>query len=328
MATVIASQAVVSGVFSVVHQAVRLSYLPRLKVEHFSAKTYGQVFVPAANVALGLATAGLVITFGSSAALAGAYGVAVAAVMAIATVLTLVWLIQRDSLGNRVLVFLMLAILAVDLFFCAANFTKIIDGGWVPIAAGAMMFVIMNTWTRGRNVVSRQIIRDHHSVRELQLRLESPDPPSRAPGTAVYLASSPEGLPRALWHNLRYNNVVHERVILVTILTEEIPRVSRDRRLEITDVLPGIVRIVARSGFMEQPDITTVLHDASKEGVRYNPAETTFFVGNESVFFARSALKAWEKRLFAFLLRNSRRAASFYRVPETRLVEIGARIGV
>jgi KUP system potassium uptake protein len=216
----------------------------------------------------------------------------------------------------------------VDVFFCAANFTKIIDGGWVPIAAGALMFVIMNTWTRGRNVVSRQIIREHHSVRDLQLRLESPDPPSRAPGTAVYLASSPEGLPRALWHNLRYNNVVHERVILVTILTEEIPRVSRDRRLEITDVLPGIVRIVARSGFMEQPDITTVLHDASKEGVRYNPAETTFFVGNESVFFARSALKAWEKRLFAFLLRNSRRAASFYRVPETRLVEIGARIGV
>jgi KUP system potassium uptake protein len=328
MATVIASQAVLSGVFSVVHQAVRLSYLPRLKVEHSSAKTYGQVFVPAANVALGLATAGLVVTFGSSGALAGAYGIAVSLVMTIATVLTLIWLIQRDSALNRALAGLMAAILAVDLAFCAANFTKIVDGGWVPIAAGILMFVVMNTWTRGRIVVARQVARDHRSVRDLQQRLESADPPARAPGTAVYLASNPEGLPRALWHNLRYNNVVHEQVILVTVLTEEIPRVSRDRRIEIADVLPGIVRIVARSGFMETPDIAHILHEAAREGVRYDPADATFFVGNESVFFVRSPLKAWEKRLFAFLLRNSRRAASFYRVPENRLVEIGARIGV
>jgi KUP system potassium uptake protein len=327
-ATVIASQAAVSGVFSVVHQAVRLGYLPRMKVEHSSAKTYGQVFVPAADVALGLATAGLVLAFGSSGALAGAYGIAVSLVMAIATVLTLVWLIQRDSAVSRLLAFLMVAILAVDLVFCAANFTKLVQGGWVPIAAGAVVFLIMNTWTRGRAVVARQIVREHRSVRDLQQRLDSPHPPARAPGTAVYLASSPEGLPRALWHNLRYNNVVHERVILVTIMTEEVPRVSRDRRLEITDVLPGVVRIVARSGFMESPDITQVLYEASKEGVEYNPAETTFFVGNESVFYGRSPLTHWEKRLFAFLVRNSRPAASFYRVPDTRLVEIGAAIAV
>jgi KUP system potassium uptake protein len=203
-----------------------------------------------------------------------------------------------------------------------------VEGGWVPIVAGTLLFIIMNTWTRGRIVVSSQVAREHRSVRDLQLRLESPDPPARAPGTAVFLASSSEGLPRALWHNLRYNNVIHEQVILVTIMTEEIPRVSRDRRLEITEVLPGIVRIVARSGFMETPNITTVLHEASKYGVRYNPADTTFFVGNESVFFGKSPLKEWEKRLFAFLLRNSRRAASFYRVPENRLVEFGARIAV
>ena len=190
MATIIASQAVVSGVFSVVHQAVRLSYLPRLKVEHSSEKTYGQVFVPAANVALALATAGLVVAFGSSGALAGAYGIAVSAVMAIATILTLVWLIQRDSLVNRALVALMIAIFAVDILFCAANITKIVAGGWVPIAAGTLLFIVMNTWTRGRIVVSGQVVREHRSVRDLQLRLESPDPPARAPGTAVFLASS------------------------------------------------------------------------------------------------------------------------------------------
>ncbi len=327
-ATVIASQAVISGVFSVVHQAVRLSYLPRLKVAHSSAKTYGQVFVPTANVALGLATSGLVLWFQKSEALAGAYGVAVSLVMVIATVLTLVWLVQRDSPANRLIFLLMIVILAVDLTFCVANMTKLAEGGAVPIIAGTLLFVVMNTWTRGRSVLAAQIVREHRSVRDLQLRLQSADPPARAPGTAVYLASSPEGLPRALWHNLHYNNVVHERVILVSILTEEIPRVSRDRRLEISEELPGVIRIVARSGFMETPDITNVLHEASKEGVRYNPAETTFFVGNESVFFARSKLRGWEKRLFAFLLRNSRPAASFYRVPEHRLVEIGARIGV
>ena len=177
-------------------------------------------------------------------------------------------------------------------------------------------------------IIASYIAREHRSVYQLQQLLASANPPLRVPGTAVYLASNREGLPRALWHNVRYNNVLHERVLLVTIETEEVPRVGRDRRMEITEVLPGMTRIVARYGFMESPQINQVLYDADKEGLRFDPAQATYFVGTESVFYGRSTLRAWEKRLFAFLMRNSRRAASFYGVPDARLVEFGTRLSV
>ena len=327
-ATVIASQAVISGVFSVVHQAVRLSYVPRLQVRHSSAQAYGQVYVPFANTLLGIATVVLVLGFGSSEALAGAYGVAISLAMAIDTVLILVWLTQRPSWGSRALLLLMAAILLLDLAFCFANLLKLPGGGWVPVVVGAALFVTMNTWTRGRVIVAGYIAREHRSVFQLQQLLASDHPPVRVPGTAVYLASNAEGLPRALWHNVRFNNVLHEQVILVTIETEEVPRVGRDRRMEISEVLPGMSRIVSRYGFMESPQITQVLYDADKQGLRFDLATATFFVGTESVFYGRSTLRAWEKRLFAFLMRNSRRAASFYGVPDTRLVEFGTRLRV
>lgn len=328
LATVIASQSVISGVFSIVHQAVRLSYVPRLQVRHSSAQTFGQVYVPFANTVLAIATFMLVLAFGSSESLAGAYGVAISMAMAIDSLLILVWLTQRPSWPGRGLMLLMGAILVLDLAFCFANLLKLPDGGWVPVVAGGALFVMMNTWTRGRVIVAGFIAREHRSVFELQRLLDSGQPPVRVPGTAVYLASNREGLPRALWHNLRFNNVLHERVILVTIETEEVPRVGRDRRLEITAVLPGMTRIVARYGFMESPQITQVLYDAEKEGLRFDPGEATFFVGTESVFYGRTTLRAWEKRLFAFLMRNSRRAASFYGVPDARLVEFGTRLQV
>jgi KUP system potassium uptake protein len=324
-ATVIASQAVLSGVFSVVHQAVRLSYLPRLEILHSSEKTFGQVYVTAANVALGVVTAGLVLAFGSSSALAGAYGIAVAAVMVIATVLTLIWMAQRNV--SRVLYVLMMLIFIVDVSFLTANLTKLDDGGWVPIAIAALLFLVMNTWTRGRVVVSSQIARERHSVRELAERIAT-DPPQRTRGIAVFLASNPEGVPRALWHNLQCNNVLHEQVILLTFLTEEVPRVSPYTRAEISELMPGITRVVARYGFMETPSATDALNQAARMGVRYARTDAIFFVGTESVFYGKSALGKLEKRLFAYLLRNSRRAAGFYEVPESRLMEFGSRLGV
>jgi KUP system potassium uptake protein len=327
-ATVIASQAAISGAFSVIHQAVRLSYVPRLEVRHSSELTFGQVYVPTANAFLAIATVLLVIGFGSSGALAGAYGIAVVGTMTITAVLILVWLAQRGAGANRALLLVMTLILIVDLVFCGANLLKLFEGGWAPLAAAAALFLLMNTWIRGRIVLARQIARERRSIHDLKTRLASQPPPSRPPGTAVFMASNPDGVPRALWHNLVYNNVLHERVILVTILTEEIPRVPMVRRIEIAEILPGITRIIARTGFMETPTITGILHDADRLGVRYKPAETIFFVGSESVYFDRSQLKNWEKRLFAFLMRNSRRAASFYGVPERRLVEFGTRLGV
>jgi len=326
-ATVIASQAVISGAFSVVHQAVRLSYIPRLEVHHSSEHSFGQVFVPMANIVLAIAAVLLVLGFGSSAALAGAYGIAIAVAMAIDTVLIVCWLMQRDSRLNRMLLGVMAMILVVDLVFCFGNLQKFFDGGWVPLLMAAGLFLIMNTWTRGRVVVARQIARERHSVYELSQRLVT-QPPARAPGTAVFLASNPEGIPRALWHNLTLNNVLHEHVILLTMLTEEIPRVPDYRRLEISEVIPGLTRVVARFGFMETPVVNDILYQASRQGVPYKLAESTFFVGNESVFFGRSRLRGWEKHLFAFLMRNSRRASGFYSVPETRLVEFGTRLGV
>jgi KUP system potassium uptake protein len=327
-ATIIASQAVISGVFSVVHQAVRLSYVPRLDVQHFSARSYGQVYVPAASLMLGIGTIVLVLSFGSSGALAGAYGIAISAAMGIDTLLILVWLVQRGMQANRLVMVVMLAMLGIDGAFLSGNALKILHGGWVPLVAAGALFVIMNTWTKGRVIMANHIAREHRSIRDLEARLKASPTPSRAPGTAVFLASNADGVPRALWHNLRYNNVLHERIFLVTIETLEIPRASADQRIEITEVLPGIVRIVGRAGFMETPTVTGILHEADKRGLRYNPAETTFFVGNESLFYIRSSLRGWEKRLFAFLLRNSRRAASFYGVPDRRLVEFGTRLGV
>jgi KUP system potassium uptake protein len=327
-ATVIASQAVISGVFSVVHQAVRLSYVPRMSVHHFSEAVRGEVFVPAANVALALATILLVLGFRSSDSLAAAYGIAVSVSMVIATLLTLLWLVQRDSTENRVIFGIMAVILVIDVAFTASNLLKVVHGGWVPLLMGAVLLIIMNTWIKGRVFMGQQIAREHRSIRDLEARLKQTPAPLRAPGTAVFLASSADGIPRALWQNLRYNSVLHERIILVTIVTEDIPRVSQDRRIEIIEVLPGVVRIIARAGFMETPTVTGILYEADRRGTRYNPSETTFFVGNESLFFGRSTLNAWEKRLFAFLLRNSRRAASFYGVPDQRLVEFGTRLGV
>lgn len=326
-ATVIASQAVISGAFSVVHQAVRLSYIPRLLVRHSSEHTFGQVYVPMANALLAVATMLLVLGFGSSAALAGAYGIAIALAMTIDSVLILVWILQRDAGARGVLFPVMCVMLATDLVFSWANLQKLADGGWVPALMAAGMFAIMNTWTRGRVIVREQITRERHTVHELRRRLTE-RPPIRAPGTAVFLASNTEGLPRALWHNLQYNNVLHERVILLSILTEEIPRVPAHRRIETSEVMPGVTRVIARAGFMETPEVTEILYEASRLGVPYQLADSTFFVGSESVFYGRSALRAWEKRLFAFLMRNSRRAADFYRVPATRLVEFGTRLGV
>lgn len=327
-ATVIASQAAISGVFSVVHQAVRLSYVPRLEIRHSSAQTYGQVYVPAANVLLGTATILLVLGFGSSEALAGAYGIAVAGTMLITAVLMIVLLVRRDEPSNPKVIALMVGIAAVDLVFSVANLLKLPGGGWVPLLAAGVLFVVMNTWIKGRMVLAGQIARERRSMSDLRARLAADPPPCRAPGTAVFMASNPEGVPRALWHNLVHNNVLHERVILVTILTEEVPRVSGPRRLDITEILPGIIRVVARSGFMETPRVPDILYEAGRRGLPYSAADSTFFVGTESVFYGRSTLAAWEKRVFAFLMRNARRAASFYGVPESRLIEFGTRLGV
>ncbi len=326
-ATVIASQAVISGAFSVVYQAVRLSYIPRLAVHHSSEQSMGQVFVPAANAVLAIGTVLLVIGFGSSGALAGAYGIAISLAMAIDTVLIVYWLLQRDSTLNRLLLGVMAGILVVDAVFCFGNLQKLFDGGWVPALIAAALFALMNTWTRGRVMVAQQIARERHSVFDLRQRLER-EPPTRAPGTAVFLASNPEGIPRALWHNLQFNNVLHERVILLTMLTAEVPRVPAYQRLETAEVLPGITRVVARHGFMETPVVNDILYQASRLGVPYRPTDAIFFVGAESVFFGKSRLRGWEQRLFGFLMRNSRRAAGFYSVPESRLVEFGTHIGV
>jgi KUP system potassium uptake protein len=327
-ATVIASQATISGVFSVVHQAVRLSYVPRLEVRHSSAQTFGQVYVPVANVLLCVATVLLVLSFGSSEALAGAYGIAVAGTMLITGLMMFIFLLRSDWPARRAFVALMLVILCVELLFWVANMLKLAGGGWVPLAMAAALFLLMNTWINGRVLVARQIARERRSIKDLKERLTGAERPVRVPGTAVFMASHSDGIPRALWHNLAYNHVLHERIILLTIVTEEAPRVLSSQRVQIDEVMPGIIRIVARTGFMETPDVTEILREANRRGVRYDPAETTFFVGTESVFYGRSPLRTWEKRLFAFLMRNARRAASFYGVPEHRLVELGTRLGV
>jgi KUP system potassium uptake protein len=325
-ASIIASQAVISGVFSVARQAINLGYLPRLRVLHSSEEEIGQVYVPALNWMLFIGTLTLIIVFQSSSALAGAYGIAIASTMVIDSLLVIVLLRVRREPRHRPIIALLTAILAVELAFFFSNLLKFDDGGWLPIAVALIAYVLMTTWQEGRRTLNWLVAKEQMPVREFLTVIEE-DPPHRVAGTAVYLAAEAGGVPRALLNNLKFNRVLHERNILLTFVRPEVPFVQPEQRVEVQNLGPGLHRVISRYGFMESPNVVAALRAAGEAGVPYQPEQTVYVVGRENpVFAAGSGMPLWRKRLFAFMGRNSQLAAIHFGVPSHRLLEVSSQV--
>jgi KUP system potassium uptake protein len=325
-AAIIASQAVISGVFSVARQALNLGYLPRLRILHSSEHEIGQVYVPTVNWMLYIGTVLLVISFGSSAALAGAYGIAISATMLIDGVLVIL-LLKFTNGPHSTLKIATLGIIAIlDVLFFAANSLKFGEGGWIPVATAALVYVLMTTWQEGRRTLNWLIAKEQMPVRDF-LALMEKEPPHRVPGTAVYLASEAGGMPRALLNNLRFNQVLHERNVLLTFVRPEMPFVQPEERIEVQNLGPGLYRITARYGFMESPNVVGALRAAEEKGVAYEPDQTLYVVGRENPVFATgSGMPLWRKRLFAFMGRNSQLAAIHFGAPPHRTLEVSSQV--
>jgi len=327
-ATVIASQAVISGVFSVTTQAVSLGLLPRQRVEHSSAENVGQIYVPTMNWLLMAACIALVLGFGSSSALAGAYGLAVSGAMTIVTPLILSLIKSRRGSESRALRLGLSLLFIIDIAFLLANLTKLEEGGWLPLVSGLIIFWLMQTWQAGRASVLARLVREQKPVRDFLDELKR-DPPVQVAGTAIFLDAKASGIPRALLNNIKFNRVIHERVVLLTIVTREQPRIALAKRLTVTPVCQGIVRIVAQVGFMEKPNILEILRDAEAYGVPYDPERTTFFLSREELLAGqRSDLPALRRAAFMQMARSAQIIADYYGLPPSRVVEIGTRIEI
>jgi KUP system potassium uptake protein len=326
IATVIASQAVISGAYSLTRQAMQLGYVPRLDIRHSSPEEIGQVYVPWVNWTLLIGTVGLVLSFRSSANLAGAYGVAVVTLMVLTTILAFACSYIRWNWSMLKASSLAACLLVVDLSFFVANIPKVGQGAWVPLLVAAVVYLLFTTWNRGRTILRERFRKEQMPV-DMLLKDLANNPPIRTPGTAVFMDSNLAGIPRTLLHNLKHNQVLHERVILLTVMIEEVPRVSWSEKLEIHELARNFFRIVAHYGFMETPNVPAILRHAEEHGVGYEPMETTFFLGRETLVLRRSGrMPSWRKHLFAILSRNAQQATSHFGIPANRAVEIGIQV--
>lgn len=327
VATVIASQALISGVFSLTHQAIQLGYIPRMEVRHTSAAARGQVYLPFVNWLLLLACVGLVIGFRTSGNLAAAYGLAVTSTMFVTTALLVVYATERWKWSRLRIAITAGVFFVVDLAFLGANVLKIPRGGWFPLLAGAAVFYVMTTWRKGRRVISgkrRQIQRPLPSLLESLTSRE----PHRIEGTGVYLFPISDVVPPAFLANLRHNQAVHESVVFLAIRTEEVPRVPRARREEVTHLGSRFYQVVLHYGFMEEPNVPAELSYLMAE-VAFDPLHTTYFLGKERVVAnPHEGLSGWRERLFNFMHRNARDAADYFKLPIDRVVEIGVPVEI
>ena len=327
-ATVIASQAVISGAFSLTMQAVQLGYVPRLLIRHTSAREMGQIYLPQLNTVLMLSTIGLVLGFESSTRLAAAYGVAVTTTMVITTVLF--YAVARELWGwpRWAIGLLCAAFLTVDLSFFGASVIKIEHGGWFPLLVAAAVFTLLTTWRRGRQLLASRL---RESSMEVALLLSDGELGKlpRVPGTAIFLTANPEGVPVALLHNIKHNKVVHEKVVFLTVLNEEEPRIGRSKRVTVEDLGHGFFRVVARYGFMERPTVREILKLAGPLGVEVDYLEASYFLGRENLIpTERPGMALWRERLFSVMSRNALGPTAYFDLPPNRVVELGAQIEI
>ena len=327
IATVIASQAIISGVFSLTRQAIQLGYLPRMEVIHTSSDEMGQIYLPTVNWALMVATMAIVVGFRTSTNLASAYGIAVCTTMIITTALT--YFVSIDILGWSSVRALMVTggFLVVDLAFFFANIAKISDGGWFPLLVGAAVMIVMTTWRRGRDILNDRLKEGALSVDLFLESLRHTSPP-RVPGTAVFMTRNANGIPSALLHSLKHYKVLHQSVVLLSIQNQEVSHVAENERFEVEDLGEGIFRIFVHFGYMEEPAIPAVLAQINAPGLDLEPAQTSYFLGRETLIVTRKrpGMVLWREKLFASMARNASSASRFFALPPNRVVELGAQI--
>ncbi len=326
IATIIASQAVISGAFSLSRQAVQLGYLPRLEVRHTSATEIGQVYVPPINWALLLAVIVLVLFFRSSDNLGAAYGIAVSGMMLITTGLAFLYMrAQGWRLSVAVPVFAVFAL--VDLTFLSANMLKVVEGGWFPIVVAGFVFAIMGTWWRGRRILAEQRARDAMPLTQF-VEMLNPERPVRVPGTAIFMARDLNQVPSALLHALKHNKALHERVVMMQVDTEDVPHVLDDRRLEIDEIGKGFYTMRVRYGFMDEPNIMRALALCRVQHFYINLMDTSFYIGREKLRPRGTGFLRWRDRLFMFMNSLALDATEFFRIPPNRVVELGGQIEI
>jgi KUP system potassium uptake protein len=327
LAAIIASQALISGAFSLTMQAVQLGYLPRIEIEHTSERERGQIYISSVNWILLASCIGLVLGFKSSSAIAAAYGVAVTTTMVVTVLLLAV--VERERWGwNAGAVVLFSGVfLVIDLAFWGANIIKIPHGGWFPLVVGAAVFTLMTTWKTGRRILANRL-RTSTLPREMFLQEVATNPPRRVPGTAVFMYSNPAGTPPALLHSLKHYKVLHERLVFLSVDTAEVPYLRDEERVEIERIGEGVFQIVLRHGFMEDVHVPRSLDSIRHDGFEFKPMETSYFLGRETLIASRRkhGMAVWREHLFAVMATNARAASSFFHLPPNRVVELGTQI--
>jgi KUP system potassium uptake protein len=327
-AAIIASQALISGAFSLTQQAVQLGYCPRLDIEHTSHHEMGQVYVPQINWALMLCTITIVIGFGSSSALAAAYGIAVTLTMVITAMLLQVVATERWGWPPIVASLVTGTFLVIDLAFFGANALKITHGGWLPLLIGGVLFTLMTTWKDGRQLVATRLTARAVPIETFLANVKSA-PPARVPGTAVFMTAQPRGTPPALAHNLRYNKVLHQHVVTLMVTTHPVPHVPESQRVVVRPLGHGVFDVVARYGFMEDPNVPAALANAKEHGLELDAEDITYFLGRETLIVTRTpGMAMWREKLFALMARNAVRATTFFRLPPERVVELGVQVEI
>ena len=327
MATIIASQAVISGAFSVTQQAIQLGFIPRLRITHTSEHAAGQIYIPIVNWALMVMVILLVLMFGSSSNLAAAYGIAVTGAMLIDGVLISVLLFSLWKWPPWKAIPLLVVFFTIDILYFSANLLKVPDGGWFPLLIGAIAFTMLTTWAKGRKLM---IDRMAEAALPIEVFIKSAaTSATRVPGSAVFMTTSMTGVPHALLHNLKHNKVLHERVMLLTVRIEDVPFVMTERRIETKDYGAGFYRIIIRYGFMEEIDVPAALAQITTCGPQFKMMDTSFFLARQTLLpSSRPGMAIWRERLFAWMLRNAESAMEFFKLPTNRVVELGSQVEI
>jgi KUP system potassium uptake protein len=327
-AAIIASQALISGAFSLTQQAIQLGYCPRLDIDHTSHDEIGQVYVPQVNWALMISTIVIVIGFGSSTALAAAYGIAVTLTMVITAMLLLVVAIERWEWPPALAYVVTGVFLTIDLAFFGANALKITHGGWLPLVIGGLLFTLMTTWKTGRRLVAARLTARAVPIDDF-LRTVETTRPARVPGTAVFMTAQGKGTPPALAHNLRYNKVLHEHVVTLMVITKPVPYVGPKDQVKVRPFGHGLFEVIVSYGFMQDPNVPQALAFAAKHGVELDEGDVTYFLGRETLIVTKTpGMAVWRERLFVLMARNAVRATTFFRLPPERVVELGVQVEI
>ncbi|QMW24136.1 potassium transporter Kup [Sandaracinobacteroides saxicola] len=327
LATIIASQAVISGAFSVTRQAVQLGFLPRLRIMHTSERSLGQIYVPVVNWSLLVLVIILVLSFRSSSNLAAAYGISVTGVMFISTCMLAILTLFIWKWPKWLAIPLVGLFFVVDGAFFTATLTKIPDGGWFPLMIGLIAFTMLTTWARGRQLMQKRLL---ESAMPMDVFIKSASrAATRVPGTAVFMTSTPEGVPHALLHNLKHNKVLHDRILILTVVIDEVPYVDLEDRIDVMPLGENFYRMIVRYGFMQEPDIPAALKIVENCGPKIKMMDTSFFLARQTLLASeRPGMALWREKLFAWMLRNAESAMEFFRLPTNRVVELGSQVEI